>query len=301
VSHTFDEVSLLPLGSTFRSLRQSRGLSMSQVANGIISTSGLGKFEREEGSIGLEKFLPMLNRMNMTMSEFMYHVNHYKWTPFIHFFDQLTDGVSQFDVIELQRLFSKELAAITEPNNPLDQHWLNSIAAECAIALIDDDQPPLATHVTAVMDYLMGITNWMQYDLYLAGFVAYFAGPDVLEYVADTIFAKVLKYKDIMDNGEKTTEIVLNILAIFLSVQRLDEANDLIQRIEHTAGTRHLTDHTFRFENLKAVYQYLIGNTDEAKDTFQWIIKSMQQLHLNPEIKFIIKQREDIIGKLPAD
>lgn len=66
------------LGSTFRTLRQSRGLSMNQVARDIISTSGLGKFERGEGSIGLEKFLPMLDRMNITMAEFMYHVYHYQ-------------------------------------------------------------------------------------------------------------------------------------------------------------------------------------------------------------------------------
>lgn len=59
------------LGSTFRTLRQSRGLSMNQVARDIISTSGLGKFERGEGSIGLEKFLPMLDRMNITMAEFI--------------------------------------------------------------------------------------------------------------------------------------------------------------------------------------------------------------------------------------
>lgn len=115
--------------------------------------------------------------MNITMAESMYHVYHYQWTPFIHFFNQLTQGVRQSDVTELQRLQKTERDAITEPNSPLDQHWLNSIAAECAVGLVDDDQPPLAANVTAVMDYLLGITNWMQYDLYLAGFVAYFAGP----------------------------------------------------------------------------------------------------------------------------
>lgn len=286
------------LGSTFRTLRQSRGLSMNQVARDIISTSGLGKFERGEGSIGLEKFLPMLDRMNITMAEFMYHVNHYQWTPFVRLFDQLTKGVTQSDITELKRLQEEERAAIIEPNSPLDQHWLNSIAAECAVGLVDDDQPPLAANVTAVMDYLLGITNWMQYDLYLAGFVAYFAGPDVLGYVADTIFAKVMKYKDVMANDEKTTEIVLNVLAIFLSINRLDEASDLIQRIEHTPGTRHLTDHTFHFENLKAVYQYLLGNVDEANDSFRWIIASMQRLHLTPEIRFIEQQRERLVGKL---
>lgn len=61
-------------GSTLKLLRESKGTSQKNLAEEILSPSHLSKFENGKHSISLEIFFDLLNKMNVTVNEFIvYH------------------------------------------------------------------------------------------------------------------------------------------------------------------------------------------------------------------------------------
>lgn len=58
-------------GSTFRHLRKSKGLTLSDVSENIVSPQALSKFERDESYISINLFLRLIQRMNIEFSEFI--------------------------------------------------------------------------------------------------------------------------------------------------------------------------------------------------------------------------------------
>ncbi|MGK9326698.1 helix-turn-helix domain-containing protein [Aerococcus urinaeequi] len=55
-----------------RKIRENKGLSLSQLSHNIMSDSQLSKFERNETNITYDKFLLLLDRLEITMEEYLY-------------------------------------------------------------------------------------------------------------------------------------------------------------------------------------------------------------------------------------
>lgn len=68
----------MTLGETFRQLRLARHLTLKQVADPACSFSFISKFERGERAIGFERLVHLLDRINVTVVEFMQ-----AWQPMI--------------------------------------------------------------------------------------------------------------------------------------------------------------------------------------------------------------------------
>ena len=60
------------IGGTFRLLRKSKHLSLDAVGKGIVTTSFLSRFERGQYDISVQNLNRLLERINVTWSEFVY-------------------------------------------------------------------------------------------------------------------------------------------------------------------------------------------------------------------------------------
>jgi transcriptional regulator with XRE-family HTH domain len=282
-------------GHKFRMIRQERGLSTKYVAANIISVAGLSKFERDEGSISIDRLVQLLDRMNVSMTEFLNRVDNYHGGQSVNLYNKLSKLIMHKDVAGIINLRRAELVAIEDNNDIHDQHRLNSIALECAIALVQDKEPATA-HVKVAIDYLRDVDNWMQFDMRVAGVILTFVDDDTLRWFADSLFKRVYDTQRLVDNGFRAGEVGLNILALFLERGLLDDALDTINRLQDSSLPHYLVAFAFRFESLKAIYQYLQGNRDRAERTFQLIDNSMTWMKLTESLKFLIVQRKSIIN-----
>lgn len=61
------------IGTVFRKLRKSKGLSQKEVAAGILSPQFLSEFERGYSNISLLNFISLLDKINVQITEFKIH------------------------------------------------------------------------------------------------------------------------------------------------------------------------------------------------------------------------------------
>ncbi|MCJ0546976.1 helix-turn-helix domain-containing protein, partial [Enterococcus cecorum] len=63
------------LGKYFKKFRESRHLTLKNIANESLSIAQLSRFENGTSDLTISKFLYSLNELNMSLEEFMYAVN----------------------------------------------------------------------------------------------------------------------------------------------------------------------------------------------------------------------------------
>lgn len=65
-------------GEIFKKFRESRGFRLKDVANEVISTSQLSRFEKGETDLTISKFILILDEINLSIDEFMYAVHGFR-------------------------------------------------------------------------------------------------------------------------------------------------------------------------------------------------------------------------------
>ena len=68
------------LGFIFKKFRQAHHLKLNDFTQAGISTSQLSRFERGTFELTVGKFIPVLDKMNVSLEEFMYVANGFKWS-----------------------------------------------------------------------------------------------------------------------------------------------------------------------------------------------------------------------------
>lgn len=63
------------IGKIFKEIRLKKNLSLEYVCNGICSQASLSRFENNTGDIPLNKFLKLLNKIEISESEFFFYID----------------------------------------------------------------------------------------------------------------------------------------------------------------------------------------------------------------------------------
>ena len=65
-------------GELFKQIRIEKGLSLADLADADISPSFIGKFERNQSRISADWFIRLLQKMQVSLDEFIYRVDDHK-------------------------------------------------------------------------------------------------------------------------------------------------------------------------------------------------------------------------------
>ena len=98
-------------GEIFKRFRESRGLSLKDVANDNLSKSQLSRFENGQNDLTLNKFIMALNAINVSINEFMYAVNDFHNDELTELLDIIRTCTIKNDIKGLKNLlfdYSKE-------------------------------------------------------------------------------------------------------------------------------------------------------------------------------------------------
>lgn len=150
-------------GKAFQEMREKKNLTITKTAEGIVSPQFLRKYERENGDIRFSNLVPLLNRLNTTMDEFVYEndlgldVWLYKVEEEI---DQAYHAGNSFllkKFIEKQRKYYLE----TQEN----RHLFAAIIGERFYNYIF--LPRYVVDLTPITDYLRETETWGRFEFFL--------------------------------------------------------------------------------------------------------------------------------------
>lgn len=150
----------LEIGRTIRFLRLNKQFSMEDLCKNDMSRSFLSKVERGLSKISLDKFLIILNRLNVEMDEFLFILRGYTDSDdFIYLYEIQRDFINK-DISSLK----VKLATAELTNDSFEKIMMTSIFLSNASKIELPDR-----HYKQLLDYLFSVDAWGFYEIRLFG------------------------------------------------------------------------------------------------------------------------------------
>lgn len=210
------------LGATFRFLRQGKNMSLSAIADEFISKGMLSKFERNTSDISANRFFHLLNKINVTLTEFFFVHRRFESTNISRLLLDMQKYVIEGNNKQLRQLFEEENDRFQKSGDPF--HQLNAIMLACVLKSLDPTATLNQEDLDTLIDYLFTCENWGQYELVLYGnSLQAFPAATVISFSKE-IPTKIMLYKE--DNQLLATSfnVILNSFILCMKNEEVQAA-----------------------------------------------------------------------------
>lgn len=208
-------------GEIFKRFRESRGLSLKDVANDNLSKSQLSRFENGQNDLTLNKFIMALSAINVSISEFMYAVNDFHSDELSELLEIIRNCTINNNIQGLKNLL---FDYSRRDKNSNKFHELNTILIKIRLQVLSEEKLVLEKDLEKLIDYLFSVEFWGVYELRL-----FLNSIDILEHnFFVTLSREMIRrsdyYKEIKANRSLINHMTLNAYIICIDRGYLTDA-----------------------------------------------------------------------------
>lgn len=208
------------LGKTLRRLRQGKQVSISSLADEHLSKSQISRFERGESEISCSRLLNLLDKLNITIDEFV--STHSKThTHFFTLLSRVRKYYAEKNVTKLLKLL--EDYAHKDYESTMIKAILSSI--EPTVELSEEE-------VTRLTDYLFSVEQWGYYEIILLSNCSRFINYNTLFLLTKEMVTSFAYSEQNKTNKTLVTQLSINCLIISIDYSYFDHSDYLIEKIE---------------------------------------------------------------------
>lgn len=209
-------------GATFKYLRESRGISLSSLADDVVSKGMISKFENGTSDLSTKRFFHLLKEIYVTPFEFTIVMNHFEPLYDNKLSTQLTQLALSHNVQGLNHLVDTEYARCQNSHLIFDQ--LNWIMAECVRAEVE--KKPLPSHVplNILTDYLFQCEDWGNFELVLYGNTMTQLPIEIITIFSQTLLDKCAIYIGLPNTYETCMNVLLNTVGLLIRYGKIQHA-----------------------------------------------------------------------------
>ncbi|MBP1048484.1 helix-turn-helix transcriptional regulator [Enterococcus sp. BWM-S5] len=212
------------LGQVFKELRERKGLKVSETADGVVSPQFLRKFERGDSNISLSNYFLLLNRMNLSVEEFIYEWQGETVDNWLRETEHELDTVSHSgNSLMFKRLVNSYEEKYEETKEQRFYHMalvskniynrFFSVSSEVDMAI--------------VADYLREVEDWGQYEFFLATYALMpFETEELFLRAEQTFRRKVAKHAAL---HHQVTDFLLHVIFHMIKRNQLGYAERLMK------------------------------------------------------------------------
>ena len=266
------------LGTIFRELRISKGMTLEETYKGIVSLPFLSKFERGEHEITSNKFIRLLSRLNISYREFELILGHLEGYSQTAFLQQLSTALVNNDLTLLNQLYDDQKLLLKQYSDSRFEHNLIIISQYINLLNGLSFEPHKIKRIT---DYLYRVEEWGEYELVLFGNSLNFIPIEKMYNLSkiaikrSTMFAKSPKH--INELGI----IIGNIIHTLIDNNHFEGLNNLFIQAENMlSGTDYFAEIN-RINFYKGIYLILNGNQNKGLSISKKAISLLNQMRRN--------------------
>lgn len=194
-------------GKIFKKFRESRGLSLKDVAKSGLSSSHLSRFEHDEADLTISKFLLALDAIHMPIEEFVYAVRDFRRDDFNELLEKIRYLVSKCDIDGMKKLLISQIEK-KDKKEPFDS--FNTILLKIRLQDLLEEILVTDQEIGIISDYLFSVEYWGYYELLL-----FMNTIDVLNHKTMMVLAKEMChrsefYRKIPNNRRLLATMLLN-------------------------------------------------------------------------------------------
>ena len=232
-------------GEIFRNLRKERGYTLKTMSQDIISFSYLSKFEKGESDITLLNFIRLIERLNMTIDEFLYF-NEVNLSYYSELFIKMAAAYAKNNSMLLKSY------AQTEENlyNTTDKvhHKCNSVMILAVAQDIDASISIPQDDTIFLVDYIVKCSYWSTYEVSMLGNTLTLFSDDLLLILLEEVKSRLNEYKVTKRNIRDLIALIENACLILLRNKKIEEAKSLSDFLEFFLAP------TYFFEKTRKIF-----------------------------------------------
>lgn len=197
------------LGKVFRDFRLNGNYSLAQAAGNQVSTSQLSRFERGESELTVDKFLAVLDNIQVSVENFMDAARNYQRAEIVEFMSHIVPLYYAKDIEGFQKLQHQEREKARQLQDSLS-HELNIILVQGLICQRDNRYEMKPADLERVADYLFQRENWGMYELILIGNLYSFYEVDYVYRMGKEVLEREYFYENINKHRRLVLILALN-------------------------------------------------------------------------------------------
>lgn len=273
-------------GNFIRQIRENKGFSLSQLSVDIMSDAQLSKFERNETSITYDKFLLLLDRLEVTMEEYLYLSKNSSLYSTETLIENIKEVYINKDISKLMQFRDYELQKGEK---------LNAIMITALAKNIDANIELELSELTEVCDYLFTVDTWGKHEIILFGNIVICLPVEIILSYVQQLVQQRKKIYEIKTNNKLFIGTIINISFLLLNYEMFDEVSSLFDLIKREIGNNEyllLERNSFLF--VKGLYLYKIGDRETGINNMQKAITVYKYL----DCKNLSDDYEEYFSKL---
>lgn len=258
------------LGNTIRQIREDKMITMTDLTTGIMSISQLSKFERGETRISSEKFIQLLERLDVTMDEFLYLDEDNEFYSTEVLIDHLKKAYLEEDINKLLHYRKLQLTK----GKKLNATMISVLAKNLSSNIQLDDQ-----EIIALCDYLFTVKTWGRHEIILFGNTITALPFETIKIYIQELIRKDIQFYKIKSNKKLLVSTLINISIILLEQDSYIEVKQLLEKIKVIIDQDEyflLEMNSYKFVN--GLLLYKTGNKTEGSFDIEMSIKTFQFL-----------------------
>ena len=250
-----------------------------------MSQSNYSKVEKGEIDIPFSKMIDLLNRLGMTVDEFLYVHRDYTKNP-----GNQLKRLKQLNAGDEENILKniEELKAIQNLSQR-DQELL--LIYEAFLLVLKNDYKAASEKVSRIWKRLEKHDNWYLYDIRLINSILYLFPSDVAESIVNLALKRLKYYKNFRNLNQLAANLQINFLLLLIDNKKYNTALNEIENLISFCIDKKL----FRHLGVCYVRKGVLFDNLKKKDSSQWYKKGINLLEktynqdLIPELKNEIK------------
>lgn len=219
------------VGRVFKTIRESKGLSLKEVADDIVSLAQLSRFERGLSGITVDTFYLCLKNMNVPLDEFQLTYHNYTQTRDIQFSTELSEAYLNQDVAKIKSILQDCLQA--EEENPSQRIYkLKTIVVRAILSYCSPSETVSEKDVQYLMDYLFSVEEWGRFELWIFTNAISLMTVASMEIFTKEMIKRTQFYRDLPENRKRILQMLLNVVGICLEQNHLTLAYRCLNYID---------------------------------------------------------------------
>jgi len=212
-------------GKTLKQIRESLLLTQVNMSREIMSQSNYSKVEKGEIDIPFSKMIDLLNRLGMSVDEFLYIHRDYTKNPGnqLKRLRQLSAGDKESILKNIDEL--KKIK-----NSSQRERELLSIF-EALLLVLNNDYNAASEKVLQIWNRLEKHDNWYLYDIQLINSILYLFPLDVAESIVDLALKRLKNYKNFRNINQLSANLRINFLLLLIDNKKYSKALNQTEKL----------------------------------------------------------------------
>ncbi|HEO3616222.1 TPA: quorum-sensing system transcriptional regulator Rgg2 [Streptococcus agalactiae] len=254
------------LGKTLRRLRKGKKVSISSLADEHLSKSQISRFERGESEITCSRLLNILDKLNITIDEFV-SIHSKAHTHFFILLNRVRKYCAEKNVTKL--------VALLEDHNHKDYE---KIMIKALIFSIDQSIEPNQEELARLTDYIFTVEQWGYYEIILLGNCSRLINYNTLFLLTKEMVNSFAYSEQNKTNKILVTQLAINCLIISIDHSCFEHSHYLIDKVRSLLQDEVNFYEKTVFLYVTGYYHLKLGDTSSGKEDMRKALQIFKYL-----------------------